>query len=254
LASICNATFHQGISPQVSFGRNRYSDLVFIFNFKAPIKIYGRKSSWPVQLCGPTWISDCCKIFHKSGWEWFCWKKRNEFKLQVVWRKFFFLINLSSLLVSLLHSDGFGSKIFDLGRVGSIYCGSGWVGSGQPYKVWVWIWKISPRNVKFFIFFTFGSKKFHWVGWKSTRIKGGLVSYLLQVKSKLGSGQGPSLLLQIHLKKCSTSFTFLAYSFQDRLPPDLSFPHVFSAGILIPPTSQYCWLLIFIDFIHDLSC
>jgi len=31
------------------------------------------------------------------------------------------------------------------------------------------------------------------VGSKSTRVKGKLVSYLLRVKSKLGSGQGPSL-------------------------------------------------------------
>jgi len=60
------------------------------------------------------------------------------------------------------------------------------VGSGQPFMVWVWIWKISPKNVKFFNFFPFGSKK-------SLRVKGGLASYLMRVKSKLGSGQGPSL-------------------------------------------------------------
>jgi len=33
------------------------------------------------------------------------------------------------------------------------------VGSGQPSMVWVWILKISPKNVKFFHFFLFGSKK-----------------------------------------------------------------------------------------------
>jgi len=33
------------------------------------------------------------------------------------------------------------------------------VGSGQPFMVWVRIQKISPKNVKFFNFFPFGSKK-----------------------------------------------------------------------------------------------
>jgi len=51
--------------------------------------------------------------------------------------------------------------------------------------VWVWIQKISPKNLKFFNFFSFGSK--------SSRVKGRSASYLLLVKSKLGSGQDPSL-------------------------------------------------------------
>jgi len=34
-----------------------------------------------------------------------------------------------------------------------------WLGLGQPFMVWVWIWEISPKNVKFFNFFLFGSKK-----------------------------------------------------------------------------------------------
>jgi len=46
-----------------------------------------------------------------------------------------------------------------LTRVGSIFCGSGRVRSGQPFMVWVKIQKISPKNVKFFNFFSFGSKK-----------------------------------------------------------------------------------------------
>jgi len=33
------------------------------------------------------------------------------------------------------------------------------VGLGQPFMVWLWIWKISPKNVKFFNIFPFGSKK-----------------------------------------------------------------------------------------------
>jgi len=58
-----------------------------------------------------------------------------------------------------------------------------WVGSGQPFMIWAGVWKISPKNVKFFNFFPFASKK---------NILGS-ASYLLRVKSKLESGQGPSL-------------------------------------------------------------
>jgi len=44
-----------------------------------------------------------------------------------------------------------------------------WLGSGQSFMVWVRIWKISTKNVKFFNFFPFGSKKLlqvcsGWVG------------------------------------------------------------------------------------------
>jgi len=56
-------------------------------------------------------------------------------------------------------SDGSGSKIFDLGQVGSIFCDLGPVRLAQPFKVWVWIRKISPKNFKFFNFFHFRSKK-----------------------------------------------------------------------------------------------
>jgi len=45
-------------------------------------------------------------------------------------------------------SDGSRSKIFDPGQVNFL-----WLGSGQPFMVWVWIWKISPKDVKFFNFF-----------------------------------------------------------------------------------------------------
>jgi len=62
------------------------------------------------------------------------------------------------------------------------------VGLGQPVMVWDWIWNFSPKNVKFFNFFPFGSKKSFRVGSESTLVKGGLASYLLQIKSKLGSG------------------------------------------------------------------
>jgi len=69
-----------------------------------------------------------------------------------------------------------------LTRVGSIFCGSSQVGSGQPSMVL--IWKISRKNIKFFNFFLV------WSGQKVPR----LASYLLRVQSKLGSGQGSSLL------------------------------------------------------------
>jgi len=79
-------------------------------------------------------------------------------------------------------SDGSRSKFFDPAQVNFL--------SGQLFIVWVWIWKISPKNVNFF---PFGSKKFLLVVSKSTWVKGGSASYLQWVKSKLGSGQGPSL-------------------------------------------------------------
>jgi len=42
-------------------------------------------------------------------------------------------------------------------------------------------------------FFPSGQKKLLRVGSESNRVKAGLASYLLLVKSKLGSGQGPYL-------------------------------------------------------------
>jgi len=58
-------------------------------------------------------------------------------------------------------SDGSRSKIFDPGPVNFL-----WLGSGQPFMVLVRIRKISPKNIKFFNFFSFGSKKIAlgWVG------------------------------------------------------------------------------------------
>jgi len=113
----------------------------------------------------------------------------NILGLILVWN---FLSMHSWLGIVITCSDGSGSKIFDPGRVNFLWLGLG--RSGQPSMVWVWVWKISPKNIKFFNFFTFGSKKSLRVGSESTRVKGGLASYLLQVKSKLGPGQGPSLI------------------------------------------------------------
>jgi len=99
---------------------------------------------------------------------------------------------------------GSGSKFFDLGQVGSIFCGL-----SQQSMVWIWVWKISTKNVKFFHFFPFVSKKSHCVGSKSSRAKGRPASYLLRVKSKLGSGQDPSLIIWQHT--CSF-FTYICKS------------------------------------------
>jgi len=55
--------------------------------------------------------------------------------------------------------DRSGSKIFDPAQVRSIFCGLGQVGSGQPSMVWVWVAKISPKNINFFNFFSLRSKK-----------------------------------------------------------------------------------------------
>jgi len=63
------------------------------------------------------------------------------------------------------YSDGTRSNIFDPGCVGSIFCCSGWVGSGQPSLVW----KISPKNPNFFNFFHSGQKKSLRVGSKIDR-------------------------------------------------------------------------------------
>jgi len=62
-------------------------------------------------------------------------------------------------------SDGSRSKIFD----------PGWVGSGQPSMVWVWILKISPKNVKFSIFFPSGQKKLLRVGKYPGQSRAGLL-------------------------------------------------------------------------------
>jgi len=93
-------------------------------------------------------------------------------------------------------SDRSGSKYFEPGKSGQFFVA--WVGSGQSSLVWVWL--ISPKN--FSIFFPFRSKKSQWVRSKNTRVKDGWASYLPQVKSMLGSGQG-----------MSTLFTFPCYVF-----------------------------------------
>jgi len=71
-------------------------------------------------------------------------------------------------------SDGSGSKIFHLGRVGSAIYGLGL--------------NLENFHLKMSNFFPLGQKKSLRVRSKSTRVEGGLASSLLWVKSKLGSG------------------------------------------------------------------
>jgi len=64
------------------------------------------------------------------------------------------------------------------------------VGSGQPSLVWVWIWKISPKNVKFFNFFPLDPKNLFGSGQRR-------VSLLFTAGQKYAQvrlGQGPSLM------------------------------------------------------------
>jgi len=88
-------------------------------------------------------------------------------------------------------SDGSRSKFFNPGGVRSIFCGLGQVGSAI-YGLGLNLENFSQK-CQIFNFFPFGSKKSLWVGSKSTWVEGWPASYLLRVKSKLGSGQGPSL-------------------------------------------------------------
>jgi len=62
---------------------------------------------------------------------------------------------------------------------------------GQPSMIWVW--KISTKYIKFFNFLSSGQKNLGQVWSKSTWVNARSASYLLQVKSMIGSGQGPSL-------------------------------------------------------------
>jgi len=73
---------------------------------------------------------------------------------------------------------GPGQKFLARVRLGQFFVAC--VGSGQPFMVWVWIWKISPKNVKFFNFFTLGQKKSRGVekypGWRCLIYCGSKVS------------------------------------------------------------------------------
>jgi len=69
------------------------------------------------------------------------------------------------------------------------------IGSGWVSHLWFGFefGKFPLKMSNFSIFSPSDQKKSLRVGSESTRVKGGSSSYLLRVKSKLGSGQGPSL-------------------------------------------------------------
>jgi len=81
-----------------------------------------------------------------------------------------------------------------LTRVGSIFVAR--IGSGRVSHLWFGseFGKFPLKTSNFSIFFSLGQKKSLRVGSESIRVKGGSASYLLRVKSKLGSSRGPSLL------------------------------------------------------------
>jgi len=94
--------------------------------------------------------------------------------------------------LSLITSDGSGSKIFDPGWVNFL-----WLGSGRVSQLWFGLEfrKFPLKTSNFSIFCPLGQKKLLRVRSESTRVKAGSASYLLRVKSRLGLGQGPSLLI-----------------------------------------------------------
>jgi len=83
-----------------------------------------------------------------------------------------------------------------LSRAGSSFCGS-----GRVSHLWFgfWLGKFSLKMSNFTIFFPSGKKKSLQVGSKSIWVKAGSSSYLLWVKSNLGSGWVGSGRVMAHL-------------------------------------------------------
>jgi len=88
---------------------------------------------------------------------------------------------------------GPGQKILICIRSGKFFVAR--VGSVRASHLWFEFefGKFPLKKSNFSIFYPSGQKKSLRVRSKSIQVKGGLASYLLRVKSKLGSGQGPSL-------------------------------------------------------------
>jgi len=82
-------------------------------------------------------------------------------------------------------------------RFGSFFAAgfrSGWVSH-------LWVWKISPKNPKYFNFFPFGSKKYNRVGSKA------MVKSMLRVRL----GQGPSLIFWLYFESCIFRYKSLLF-------------------------------------------
>jgi len=127
----------------------------------------------------------------------------------------------------LLTSDGSGSKLFDPGQVGSIFSVSGWVGLGRVSHLWFGFefGKFPLKMSNFSIFFPSGKKKSLRVRLESTRVEGGSASYLLRAKSKLRSGQGPSLLLNfLYCRHMRLKKLFPLYDATPSIFYDVQFP------------------------------
>jgi len=104
-------------------------------------------------------------------------------------------------------------------QVGSIFVAR--VGSGKPFLVWVWVWKISPKNPKFVKFFPFGSAQ------KEPGSKADTCGLLFTVGLKYArvrSGKGPSLVEPWHLWQ---PLTLGCHKLHQKLFPDRikSFSH-----------------------------
>jgi len=94
-----------------------------------------------------------------------------------------------------------------------------WLGSGQPFMVWVRILKISPKNFKFFNFFPFGSKKID-SGRKVPGSKPGLL--LIYCGSKVSSGRvGSGPISTKNQPVCKLSSSLMSASSMEGLGMDI---------------------------------
>jgi len=106
----------------------------------------GNKFTFPFALFEQFTLADCLSLFQYC-FTFNCLIKFFDF----IKEHFLQFIHLHPLSFS--DSDGSGSKV-----------NSFLLGWGQPSLVWVW--KVSPRNPKFFHFFLLGKKNFFWTGKK----------------------------------------------------------------------------------------
>jgi len=131
------------------------------------------------------------------------------------------------LSITLAGRDGYGSKIFDPGRVSHL-----------------WVRKISPKNTKFFKIFPTGQKKFYqveskntpeqsWVSLlfsvvqKYTQVKSGLIPYLRHATLMFCSQLNNLWLLHNYLLLGVLSFfqtDFSQKSFSEQIFPIFIFP------------------------------